>query len=69
MTAKRPRDVNELAKQVVDEAVGEAETTPKPKPPSPEASKRGKARAETLDPERRSEIARKAARARWHGAG
>lgn len=31
MTAKRPRDVNELAKQLVDEATGEH--TPEPAEP------------------------------------
>jgi hypothetical protein len=70
---KRPSDVNELAKQLVDEATGEAE------PYNPDAGKdpaavalgrkgglkRGKARAEKLTPEQRSEAARKAAAARW----
>jgi hypothetical protein len=70
---KRPRDVNELAKRLVDEATGEV-------PPfNPDAGKDpaavalgrkgglkgGKARAEKLSPEKRAEIARKAARARW----
>jgi hypothetical protein len=71
--AKRPRDLNELAKALVAEATGE---TP-PEEPTPEKNqaavelgrlggkKGGKARAEKLTPEQRSEIARKAARARW----
>jgi hypothetical protein len=71
---KRPRDVNELGRQIVDEATGEA-------PPSPEGDegkdpaavelgrrgglKGGKARAAKLTPEERRESARKAAEARW----
>ena len=70
---KRPRDLNELARQLVDEAVGEA---PKLNPdegkdPAAVALGRkgglmgGKARAAKLTPEQRSEAARKAAAARW----
>lgn len=69
---KRPRDVNELGRLIVDEATGEA-------PPAPDADKDpaavalgrkgglkgGKARAAKMTPEQRSEAARKAARARW----
>ncbi|MGD2110509.1 MAG: hypothetical protein PVI86_14100 [Phycisphaerae bacterium] len=63
---KRPRDINELAKSVVDDA-----TDSKPKDPAAVAlgrkggKKGGKARAEKLTPERRREIAQKAAQARW----
>jgi hypothetical protein len=71
---KRPRDVNELARQVVDEATSEA-----PPPPAPDEAKNpaavelgrrgglkgGRARAEKMTPEERAESARKAARARW----
>jgi hypothetical protein len=66
---KRPRDVNELAKQLVDEATGEAE--PQREPPAKDAAAvgRGKARAEKLSPERRSQIAKKAADARWERRG
>jgi hypothetical protein len=70
---KRPRDVNELARQVVDEATGEAP------PPDPDAGKDpaavalgrkgglkgGKARAAKMTPSERAESARKAAQARW----
>ena len=71
---KRPTDPNELARQIVDEATGEA-------PPfDPHEGKNqaavelgrrgglvgGKARAAKLTPEQRSEAARKAARARWN---
>ena len=67
MPAKRPRDVNELAKQLVDEATGEAEPQRGAPTKDPEAVKRGKARGESLTPERRSEIAKKAADTRWKG--
>ena len=78
MTAKptkRPRDLNALAKSIVDEATGEAKEAPSNgKDPAAVARGRkggergGKARAGKLTPERRSEIARKAAQARW-GSG
>ena len=70
---KRPTDPNELARQIVDEATGEA-------PPfDPDAGKDpaavalgrkgglegGKARAEKMTAEQRAEAARKAAQARW----
>jgi hypothetical protein len=61
---KRPRDVNSLAKQIVDEATGEAERK-QPAEPSRAAVNRGKARAAALSAKRRSEIARDAALARW----
>ncbi|MBI5869649.1 MAG: hypothetical protein HZB44_01640 [Actinobacteria bacterium] len=71
---KKARDLNILASQIVSEATKEE------KPPyEPEAEKNpavvelgrkgglkgGKARAEKLSPERRREIAKKAAQARW----
>jgi hypothetical protein len=78
---KRPRDPNQLAKLVVCLATGEATDpaaselapeTPKPeKDPAAVALGRrgglkgGKARAATMTPEQRSEVARKAAAARW----
>lgn len=64
--SKRPRDVNQLAAEIVSEAAGETER----KSP-PDTSKRpggkagGKARAEGLSPKRRREIAKKAAERRW----
>lgn len=73
---KRPRDVNKLAKQIVDEATGEAppeNETGDGKNPAAVAlgrlggQKGGKARAEKLTAEERSEIAKKAAAARWKG--
>jgi len=63
---KRPRDPNQLAKLITDIATGEAPDD-SPKDPAAVAlgSKGGKARAATMTPERRAEIARKAAAKRW----
>lgn len=68
--AKRPRDPNQLAKLIVDIAVGEAEDTvsESKRNPSKKRSgglKGGKARAEKLSAARRKDIARSAARKRW----
>jgi hypothetical protein len=68
-SSKRPRDINALAKRIVDEAVGDAPKTTKD-PLAVELGRRGglkggKARADSLSPERRVEIARRAAAARW----
>lgn len=67
-----PRDTNQLAKMIVDMATGEAEPEPvsKKDPASVELGRRGgliggKKRAAKLSPERRREIAQKAAAARW----
>jgi hypothetical protein len=70
---KRPRDLNQLAKSLVDDT-----TDPLPAddpaderdPLAVELGRRGglkggKARAEKLTPEERAESARRAARARW----
>ena len=72
---KRPRDLNELAASIVADATSE-----EPKQPEPDAAEKnpaavelgrlggrkgGRARAARLTPEQRSEIARKAAHARW----
>jgi hypothetical protein len=65
MPPKRPRDVNSLAKKIVDEATGEADPQREPPTKDPEAVKRGKARAASLPAARRSQIARKAAQTRW----
>ena len=70
---KRPRDVNELARQLVDEATGEAPKYDPDEGKDPAAValgrkgglKGGKARAEKMTPEERSAAARKAAAARW----
>jgi hypothetical protein len=69
---KRPRDPNQLAKLIVDMASGEiAEKRPEPPTPAQEFARSGglrggKARADALTPERRSEIAKKAAAKRWN---
>ncbi len=73
MTPKRPRDVNSLARQIVDEATGEHTPEPEANGKDPAAValgrkgglKGGKARAEKLSAKRRSEIAKKAATTRW----
>ena len=72
---KRPRDVNSLAASIVNDATDED----RPPPPNPDEGKDpaavslgrrgglkgGRARADKLTPEQRSEIARKAAAVRW----
>jgi hypothetical protein len=70
---KRPRDMNQLAKWIVDQTT--AEQPPRPVDPEKDPAavslgrrgglKGGRARADSLTPERRAEIARKAAEARW----
>lgn len=65
---KRPRDPSQLAKFIVDLATGESEErelTPKEARASKGGAKGGPARAASLTPEQRSEIARVAAEARW----
>jgi hypothetical protein len=68
--AKRPRDPVQLAKQVFDIAIGEAEDTVSeskrhPSPRRKSGLKGGKARAAKLSDTKRAEIAKKAAKARW----
>jgi len=69
---KRPRDLNQWAKRMVDIATGEVsdrEPTPEERGVDPAASAMGKrggpARAASLSPERCAEIAKKAASSRW----
>lgn len=63
---KRPRDTNQLAKLIVDLATGvNVEHEPDTSGQRKGGLKGGKARAEKLSPSERSEIAEKAARARW----
>jgi hypothetical protein len=72
---KRPADASQLAKSIVDRATGNA---PPDKPADDSGKdpaavslgrrgglKGGKARAKSLTPEQRSEIAKKAAQKRW----
>jgi len=66
-------DMNQLAKRIVDEATGEEPITPAPPEKNKAAQelgrlggkKGGAARANSLTPEQRSEIAKKAAATRW----
>ena len=67
---KRPRDLNQWAKRMVDIATGEASDREPTLTPAQEFARQGglkggKARADKLAPERRAEIARKAAQIRW----
>ena len=62
-TPKRPRDPNQLAKMILDIATGEADENEAA--PVTIGSAGGKARAVSISPNRRAEIARKAASARW----
>lgn len=70
--ANRPTDPNQLAKQIIGIATGEEPDTDAPvKDPAAVALGRrgglkgGKARADSLTSEQRSEIAKKAAAKRW----
>lgn len=70
---KRPRDLAQLARSIMQDATGE--TAPAPVEPPKNmaaqalsklgASKGGKERAKSLSPTRRRAIAKKAAAARW----
>ena len=72
---KRPRDVNRLAKSILDDATSETPpaddaTETAKNPAAVELGRRGglkggKARARKLSKKKRSAIAKKAARARW----
>ena len=71
---KRPRDINQLAKFIVDLSIGDAEEPITVAPEKNQAAvslgrlgglKGGKARAAKLTAEQRSEIAKKAALKRW----
>ena len=72
--AKKPRDVNEMAKSIIDQLTGDAprEVPPTKNPAAVELGRRGglvggKARAASLSAKKRKEIAKKAAKARWEG--
>ena len=72
-TKTKPRDLNQLAAAIVDEATSEDPPPPEDDGKDPNAvalgrkggAKGGPARAAALTPERRREIARKAVAARW----
>jgi hypothetical protein len=66
--SKKPADLNRLAAAIVGDATDE--TPPEPESQQTRAgrlggTKGGKSRAERLSPERRREIAKAAAAARW----
>jgi hypothetical protein len=66
---KRPRDPNQLAKLIIGIASGE-EADERPVKDESAVSlgrKGGRARAAAMSPERRKEIAKKAAAKRWKG--
>lgn len=72
---KRPRDLNQLAASIIADATDPQPDQPTEDQPDPHFAalgrqgglKGGKARADKLTPEQRSEIAKKAAAARWGG--
>ena len=71
---KRPRDPNQLAKSIVDIATGTASDNVPSESPMAKLGRSGglrggNARAESLSPERRQEIARQAASSRWGKKG
>ena len=74
---KRPADANQLAKLITDLATGEAVDVDPDEGKDPAAvalgrkggQKGGKARADSLSPKKRAEIAQKAAKARWESKG
>ena len=70
---KRPKDTNQLAQKIVDLATGEEAENEEGSKKNPHAValgklgglKGGKARAKKLSKKKRSEIAKKTAKARW----
>jgi len=71
---KKPEDINELAKPIVDEATSEEKPDEPEKNPAAVAlgrlggKKGGPARAKALSREERSKIAKRGAEARWKKA-
>ena len=67
---KRPRDPNQLAKSIIGIATGEVEDREPNSGKDPAAvalgKKGGTARAKSLSIRKRKEIAKRAAKARWH---
>ena len=69
-SSKRSQDVNVLAAGIVEQATGESEKNPATVALGRLGGlKGGKARAKKLSKKRRSEIARRAAQARWGTGG
>lgn len=73
--SKRPRDVNQLAKAILDIATGEAEdsVSERKRVSNPKGSagglKGGIARSKSMSAERRTDVAKKAAAVRWKISG
>lgn len=71
--SSKPRDLNKLAASIVEQATSDAPDPYEGKDPAAVelgrrgGQKGGKARAESLTAKQRSEIAKKAAAARWKG--
>ena len=71
MPKRSSKDPNKLAASIVAQATGEAEAQPTKNPAAVVLGrlgglKGGKARADSLSAKKRSEIAKKAAAARWN---
>jgi hypothetical protein len=69
-SSKRPADPNQLAARIVADATGSAPRKRRKNPAAVALGRKGglkggKARAASLSPEERSEIAKRAAAARW----
>jgi hypothetical protein len=62
---RMPTDLNQRAKAIVDFATSDEPREVKDEARAADGAKGGAARAEKLTPEQRSDIARKAAAARW----
>lgn len=62
---KRPRDINQLAKSIVDIAVGDDVDIDIDAKKAKAGKKGAKARSRSLSPAQRSDIASIAAQARW----
>jgi hypothetical protein len=68
--SSKSKDVNQLAASILAQVTGAAEETPAKNPAAVALGrlgglKGGKARAQSLSPNKRAQIARKAAAARW----
>ena len=69
-SSKRPMDANQLAARIVADATGDAPRKRRKNPAAVALGRKGglkggRARADSLSPEERSEIAKRAAAARW----
>ena len=64
MMASGKRDLNQLAKSIVEQTTGESPKARK----QPKRANGGKTRMSAMTPEQRQELAQQAAIARWKGA-